>query len=197
MSVSKTLQIAASPARVWQLLDDPDQLPLWLPEVVETTYPNGRPKSRGVGVKFMQTVNQRGEIKTYHGEVTAFEHGRQLGIRLTDDSMTIEALYQIARDGSGTRLDFTGDVKARSPLMNMMMMVAWPMSRAIMLQQIQRLKDVAEASVAPAQDVKKAVKPAAATSRKAKVQPKAKGKPKAVVAAAPAPKKQTKSRKAK
>lgn len=146
MSVETTLEIAASPARVWTLLDDPECLPLWMPNVVETQYPSGRPAHGGRGVTFRQIVDDRGTEKVYEGEVTAFEAGRLLAVRITDGSMIIDAAYAIEARGSGTLLTFKGDVRMSNPLMNMMMLAAWPMTRTLMLDQIKSLKAVAEAS---------------------------------------------------
>jgi carbon monoxide dehydrogenase subunit G len=145
VGVETTLEIAASPARVWMLLDNPDCLSQWMPNVVETQYPSGRPAHGGRGTVFRQIVDERGSPKSYDGEVVAFEAGRLLGVRLTDGTVIIEADYLVEPGGSGTLLTFKGDVRMRNPVMNMMMVAAWPMTRMLMLEQIKRLKAAAEA----------------------------------------------------
>lgn len=181
MGVETTLEIAASPTRVWMLLDDPDCLSQWMPNVVETQYPNGRPPNGGRGTIFRQIVEERGSSKTYDGEVTAFEAGRLLSVRLTDGTVIIEADYMLEPGGPGTLLTFKGDVRMHNPLMNMMMVAAWPMTRTLMLEQIKRLKAAAETPPAAsasskAKDPSKPVKKAAAKTKPAQSKP-AKTKP--------------------
>jgi uncharacterized protein YndB with AHSA1/START domain len=145
MALSETLLIAAAPERVWSLIDDPAHLPRWMPEVVDVAYPNGRDAKNPVGTRFVQTVREASGEKQYDGIVTGFEAGRLLAIELTDSMVKIVVSYRLAPHRIGTQLDYVGDLAMRHPLMQMMALAAWPMTRTILLRQITELKRVAEA----------------------------------------------------
>lgn len=144
MALSETLLIAAPPARVWALVDDPAQLSRWMPDVIAVTYPGGRNVKQPVGTRFVQTVRETSGEKTYDGVVTGFEAGTFLSIELMDAMVKIAVSYRLAPHRIGTRLDYQGDLAMRNPFMGMMALAAWPMARTILLAQITELKRVAE-----------------------------------------------------
>jgi carbon monoxide dehydrogenase subunit G len=146
VSVTETITINAPREVVWALIDDPDRLASWIPEVVETQYPEGRPRNGGPNVVFRQVLMRNGTPSTYDGQVTGFKRGELLAVMLTDGNMTITAKYRLDGDDTGgTRLEFEGDLQMRNRLVGLLMMTVWPVTRAMMLTQVQRLKSVAEA----------------------------------------------------
>ena len=145
MAVSETFLIAATPETVWSLIDDPEKLPLWMPDVIETVYPDGRPVTSLVGTRFVQRMRDKGRVTEYRGTVTGYESGRFLAIDLTQPMFKISVGYRLSSAPPGTRLDFTGDLSMHNPLMNLMATAAWPLTRSILMRQISDLKRVAEA----------------------------------------------------
>jgi uncharacterized protein YndB with AHSA1/START domain len=150
MALATTLHIDAPPARVWQLIDDPAQLPLWMPEVIDTVYPDGRPANDARGTRFVQRMKDARGIKTYQGKVMAYEPGRHLALTLTEAMVTISVGYRLTPYEQGTRLDVTGDLAMNNPLFSMMALAAWPMASAHLKRQIAELKRVAESTPMPA-----------------------------------------------
>lgn len=54
MEIARTVNIGAPIERVWPLLDDDRNLQLWMPDVIETSYPHGKPEGDPVGTRFVQ-----------------------------------------------------------------------------------------------------------------------------------------------
>jgi uncharacterized protein YndB with AHSA1/START domain len=170
VALQEIVQIAAPPALVWSLIDDPARLPLWMPDVLETVYPNGRPKTGAVGTRFIQKVRDGRSTKEYRGVVTAFDAGRLLGIELVDGSYKIDVTYKLSPNGDGTQLDYRGALTMHNALLQMMAAMAWPMTRSILLGQVARLKTVAEAEAIKVPTPKKRMAPVSRkpTARKRK-----------------------------
>jgi uncharacterized protein YndB with AHSA1/START domain len=160
MALSQTLYIAAPAARIWALIDEPANLPLWMPEVIETIYPDGPKTADARGTRFVQRVKDASGIKTYQGHVVAYEPGRHLALAMTETMVTISVGYRLTPQDAGTRLDFTGDLKMNNPLFSMMALAAWPMTRAILNRQIADLKRVAETLPLPVAMARADEKPA-------------------------------------
>jgi carbon monoxide dehydrogenase subunit G len=167
MALATTLYIDAPPARVWQLIDDPMHLPLWMPEVIDTVYPDGRKTDDARGTRFVQRVKDASGIKTYQGKVVAYEPGRHLALTMTETMVTISVGYRLMPYEQGTRLDFTGDLAMNNPLFSMMALAAWPMARAHLSRQISDLKRVAEAAPVLVADAKAADTPVKALTKRA------------------------------
>ena len=81
--------IHATIARVWALLDDDEKLSLWMPQLVEINYPDGKNRDAPVGTRFTQKLKEGGRIREYQGEVTAYEAPYLLGVRLFDDNLLL------------------------------------------------------------------------------------------------------------
>jgi carbon monoxide dehydrogenase subunit G len=148
MAITETLQIAAPPQRVWKLIDDVELLRLWMPEVEETSYPDGPPASGGVGVRFTQKIREGGVIRVYDGAVIAYEEGRVLGISLADARFTMHVRYALSPSEAGTRLDYACDIVEMGLLMRPIMFFAMPMVRSTLSRQMNSLRRVAESPAA-------------------------------------------------
>ena len=104
MRITFENEIAAPVPVVWSCLDDDTTLPLWMPEVVEISYPEGQKCEDPVGAAFRQTLKEGGREKTYDGLVTAYEPERQLGVRQTDRRFGVDLGYALSPTAQGTRL---------------------------------------------------------------------------------------------
>ena len=54
MRVVTTVQVDAPLEKVWPVLDEDENLKLWMPDVIETTYPDGKPEGDPVGTRFVE-----------------------------------------------------------------------------------------------------------------------------------------------
>ena len=145
MRVVTTVHIDAPLEKVWPLLDEDKNFKLWMPDVIETTYPDGKPAGDPVGARFAQKIREGGRINTYLGEVTAYEPQRLLGVRLGDErNFSTNVTYRLSQENTGTRLDYACDVHLISWLARIMILIGGPMMRRIVKRHMANLKRVAE-----------------------------------------------------
>ncbi|MGI9387107.1 MAG: SRPBCC family protein [Methyloligellaceae bacterium] len=137
--------IDAPIARVWSFLDDDEKLPLWMPQSVEITYPDGINRQALVGTRFRQKLKEGGRIREYQGEVTAHEPPYLLGIRLFDDSFAVDVIYRLTSDGDKTTLDYRADVALKSLMARIMGRLFGWLTKRLIRQLMGNLKRVAEA----------------------------------------------------
>jgi uncharacterized protein YndB with AHSA1/START domain len=146
MRLTTAVDIAAPVERVWPLIAEDRNIGLWMPDVLETTYPDGRPPGDPVGTRFEQRIREGGRVGTYQGVVTAYAPQQILGVRLEDQgNFATDVVYRLSRQGAGTRLDYTCDVVLKSWLARLMMVIGLPMTWRIVKRHMRNLKRVAEA----------------------------------------------------
>ena len=151
MRIARVVDIDAPVERVWPLIAEDRNIGLWMPDVLETTYPDGKPQGDPVGARFEQRIREGGRVGTYQGEVTAYAPQRLLGVRLQDQgNFATDVVYRLSRQGAGTRLDYTCDVVLKSRLARIMMVIGLPMTWHIVRRHVRNLKRVAEAGEAAA-----------------------------------------------
>lgn len=144
MRFERTVDIAAPPAVVFALLDDPASLSRWMPDIVETRLKSGEGLAV-VGTRFTQSIREGRRIKAYDGVVTAYEPGRRLAIRLSDPAFAVDVDYRVGAAGAGTRLDYAAEVALASRWARLMAPLGrWMMGR-ILDRHLARLREVAEA----------------------------------------------------
>ena len=144
MRITFENEIAAPVPVVWSFLDDDTKLPLWMPEVVDISYPEGQKCEDPVGAAFRQTLKEGGREKTYDGLVTAYEPERLLGVRLTDGRFGVDVRYALSPSAQGTRLDYAADLVLQSRLARILGVLFKPLTISILKRQMANLKRVAE-----------------------------------------------------
>lgn len=144
MNITLPVEIDAPVARVWALIDDPENIKLWMPEVVETIHPDGIDRANPVGTRFIQRIKEGGRVKEYEGVVRAYEPGRHLGIRLVDKHFHVDVDYHLSEDRGGTRLDYSCRGEMKSWIARIMGFLARPMAMRQLTRYMANLKRVAE-----------------------------------------------------
>jgi uncharacterized protein YndB with AHSA1/START domain len=139
------LDINAPAERVFDLIHDPEKHKLWLKGVEETRYVEPHDPDNPVGTKFVQRIRERGRVKEYDGEVTAFARPKHLGIRLYSPQFSVQVDYRLTPQGAGTRLDYSADVSCGSWLFRIIGRVFAFFMRGILRKQMAKLKELAEA----------------------------------------------------
>ncbi len=123
----RTVDVAASRARVWEIVSDYEGAPAWMPvrEVVRRR--RGTPHPDGVGA--LRTV--RGSGLVVEEEIVAFEAGRRLAWRLMRGAPVRDHEGEIALEGvpCGTRVHWRVRFRARIPGTGPLLAVA--LSRAV------------------------------------------------------------------
>lgn len=144
MRIVRTLRIWAPAARVWGLIDDERQIPRWMPSVLDTRYPQGKPAGNPIGARFLQQMQEGGKVSEYEGEVIAYEPGRMLGVRLLPQAFKIDVRYIVTGDEDQTQLDYICDMWARTWKGSAILLLGTKMLGGIAEQQMLRLKLLAE-----------------------------------------------------
>ena len=144
MRQTRRLRIQAPAERVWSLIDDESKLSLWMPNVVSTRFPNGKPAGNPIGARFIQEMREGDAISSYEGEVTEYEPGKLLGVLLLPQAFAIHVVYYVDGDEDWTRLDYGCDVKPNTWKGRLMLYLGKRMMSSILDQQLARLKLVAE-----------------------------------------------------
>lgn len=146
MRIVREISIAAPHTSVWTLIADDEARKLWVPELVATTYPSGRPKSDPTGTRFRETMREGGSIRSFAGEVAAHVEGRLRAVHLADEQMSMEIAYRLGRRISATEVRFVGRFQlAGLAPGSVMMTFARPAIEARITARLARLKAVAEA----------------------------------------------------
>lgn len=145
MQLAIEIDIDAPVERVWPLLEDDENLKLWMPDVVETLYPDGKAAGDPVGTRFVQRIREGGRVRAYSGVVTAYEPRRLLGVRLGDGrNFETDVVYRLKDRGAATTLDYRCDVRLKSWLARVMIVIGGPMMRRIVKRHMANLKQLAE-----------------------------------------------------
>lgn len=144
MRQTRSIRVNAPPHKVWELIDDDSKLPLWMPHIVSTRYPDGKPKGNPIGARFIQEMREGDGVSSYEGEVTEYQPGTLLGVLLRPKAFAIHAVYHVSGDEDWTRLDYGCDVKPRHWRGWLMLALSKRMLNRILDQQLARLKLVAE-----------------------------------------------------
>ena len=152
MRQTRRLRVNAPVARVWELIDDDSKLPLWMPNIVSTRYPNGKPQGSPVGARFVQEMRQGDVVSSYEGEVTAYEPGRMLGVLLRPQALAVHVVYHVTGDEDWTLLEYGCDVRATTWRGTLLLLFSKKLLKGILDQQLARLKLVAEGRLPRADD---------------------------------------------
>lgn len=144
MRQTRSIRINAPPRKVWELISDDRKLPQWMPNVVRTTYPDGKPKGSQIGARFVQEMREGEAVSSYDGEITEYEEGRLLGKLLRPRAFAMHIVYHVEGDEDWTRLDYGCDVRPLTWRGYLMVWYGRRLLNGILDQQLARLKLVAE-----------------------------------------------------
>lgn len=111
MQQKETILINASPEKVWNFIEDPNNLPLWNPKVQRVTAFGSSGKSVGSNFGIMYMMNKiPSEMR---GEVVVHEPNSRLTFRFLDGKMErgnhVEESFSLTPTPSGVLLERTID----------------------------------------------------------------------------------------
>lgn len=138
--------IAAPLERVWELIDDDENLKRWMDGLVDTSYPDGLDRTRPVGTRFVQRIKEGGRVSEYEGVVTAYDRLKHLGIEIGNRVFTMGVDYRLTSVPGGTRLDYTAVMRRGGGFIRVMTVLFGWLTRKILRKQMAKLKALAEAA---------------------------------------------------
>lgn len=144
MPLTFSQHIEAPIERVFELLDDDEQLKLWMDGVEETTYPDGRNVTDPVGTRFRMKIREGGRVQEYDGEVVAYAPPRHLAITIGNAMFRMRVDYRLSAENGGTRLDYTCEPEYTNWLIRLIGLCFGWLTRRILRRQMLKLKSVAE-----------------------------------------------------
>jgi uncharacterized protein YndB with AHSA1/START domain len=109
-SFTHSVTIPRPPEEVFPWLLEPDRVPQWMSNL-ERYEPEG---AVGPGSRIRQRLEVSGQTVDVTMEVVRYEPPREAQTRFSTNGVDIEATYQLAPDGTGTRLTQSLEAKARS-----------------------------------------------------------------------------------
>jgi hypothetical protein len=145
MLLGYSAMIAAPAREVFACVDEPDRIVKWVGGAVEHVYVSERSTLTAVGQKFRQQLRQGKTIRTFHGEIIAWEPHTHFGLRIPTDAYTSEAHFRIKAIGVGfSSIDYSIDISLHTrPAKFIGPILKLPL-RLFVAQQIRRLKMYAE-----------------------------------------------------
>ena len=148
MRFKLTKEIDAPVERVWSFIGDDEKLPLWITEIVEITYPQGRDIDHPVGTVFKQKLKEGGRVVEYDGVVRAYEPNQLLGLTYYGDQFSMDVSYRLAPclDGGRTELQYVAKVEVKNWFAKIMGFLFQGLTRRLMTRHMNNLKALAEAS---------------------------------------------------
>lgn len=147
MNETYSMMISAPVHRVWELIDDQDNLKLWMDGLEETSYPDGLDRTRPVGTRFVQRIREGGRVSEYQGIVTAYDPQRHLGIEIGNRAFAMGVDYRLTAIPEGTRLDYSAVMRRGGAFIRIMTALFGWLTRKILRRQMAKLKAIAEAGV--------------------------------------------------
>ena len=146
-----SIEIDATPARVWELVADVCRMPEWSPQVRSTRLRQGHDRVK-LGAEFTN-LNREGDLEwTTHGEIVRFTPGREVAFRIAENfviwSFRIDPI-----DEGGTLLVQRRDTPDGISDLSLELTEGFMGGQAVftqtlhagMAQTLQRIKDAAEA----------------------------------------------------
>ena len=109
--VGTTVEIDAAPDVVFRWLIEPDKLSRWIGGFL-----GSEPLTSGgarLGARSRDTVGEAGRTIVAETEITEFEPGRLMRLRIVAGGVTQDDTYRLTPQGDGTNIEYTSDVHVR------------------------------------------------------------------------------------
>lgn len=138
------VEIEADPVLVFALVSEPGFRSRWVDELVETVETSSPPLRRGS--TFTLRIREGGRVVDYPAEVLALEQDRRYTVRMTRGAMVMVIDHLLTPTATGTHVEVGVTTTSTHRLMRLAGSLAAGLTRGILERQLQRLKEVAEAS---------------------------------------------------
>jgi uncharacterized protein YndB with AHSA1/START domain len=144
MRIERTVDLAASPARVWALLTEPDQIKRWITELVSDEPTT--PPPIGVGTRTKMKIREGSRVVDYETEILAYTPERELELEMRGGSLGAEPMrvsYLLTEVGGATRLVYRSRWRPRGVLLTLLLPVIVLVGRRNLGKSLGRLAELA------------------------------------------------------
>ncbi len=153
MRITYAIEIDAPVEEVFELVETPEKMGLWIDGLEVNEFPPGYDRTNPVGTRFQQGIRESGRLGRFEGEVTAYERLRRFGIRLAGRRFTADVDYRLTPLPGKTRVDYTSEMHFNSLADRLMAKAFRHLAEGIIRNQMWKLKRVAEGTEAPHPEV--------------------------------------------
>jgi uncharacterized protein YndB with AHSA1/START domain len=144
MKVTYQLEVNAPIGKVFDMVDDDENLKLWMEGLEEIIYPSGYDPAKPVGTEFRQRIREAGRVSEYKGEIVAYEKPRHIGIHIGNQQFLMRVDYRFTPTVTGTRLDYRAEMLEASRFVRIISVLFGWFTRRILDKQMKKLKELAE-----------------------------------------------------
>ena len=145
MRISNTIEIKATPAKVFYWLGDPTRAREWMTSVSHTEVIEKTPN--WVGTTFRETVEEDGRGTELRGVVTDFVANERMAFHLEGEFNTVDVVWTLRDKGQITEVSQVAEVRFKG-LMRVLSIVLGPAFRKKIIAQgereFARLKELCE-----------------------------------------------------
>lgn len=145
MNIERIIDLEASPARVWALLTEPDQVKRWITELVDDVPTT--PPPTGAGTWTRMTIREGSRTVEYATEILVFELHRELVLEMRGGSLGAHPMrvsYRLdPRDGGAARLTYRASWRPRGILLWLLLPLITVMGRRNLRRSLGRLAELA------------------------------------------------------
>ena len=145
MKIECSLEIKATPEKVWYWLGDPERAKVWQTNVSKTEILHGTPDM--VGTTFRETIEENGQSTEMKGVVTDYSVNQSLAMHLDGKYNVVDVRWRIIPGEQSTTLSFSSDVRFKSFIMilSLVMRPVFKKNITVQLQdELARLKKLCE-----------------------------------------------------
>ncbi|HVS00154.1 MAG TPA: SRPBCC family protein, partial [Thermoanaerobaculia bacterium] len=114
MRFTYAIEIDAPVEEVFELVETPEKMELWIDGLEVNEFPPGYDRTNPVGTRFQQGIRESGRLGRFEGVVTAYEKLRRFGIRLMGRRFTADVDYSFTPLPGKTRVDYASAIHFQS-----------------------------------------------------------------------------------
>jgi hypothetical protein len=145
MKVSYTIDIHSTLDKVWYWLGNPERAMVWQTNISKTEILQETPDV--IGTTFRETITEGGSSVEMQGMVTGFIEGRLIAMHLSGKYNVVDVEWRLEELGAHTRLTQNSDIRFRS-LLKVLSVLLRPVFKKKIMTQLQRecarLKEICE-----------------------------------------------------
>lgn len=144
MHIERTVDLSASPDRVWTLLTEPDQVARWITELVSDEPTT--PPPVGVGTTTRMKIREGSRVVEYTTEILAYTPHSELAIEMRGGSLGREPMrvwYLLDDLGGTTRLVYRSSWRPRGVLLWLLLPLIQVVGRRNLRRSLGRLAELA------------------------------------------------------
>lgn len=145
MKLSYTMDINCTPEQVWYWLGTPERAMAWQANVSKTEILQETPNM--IGTTFRETIEENGRSVEMCGVVTYYRENQSLAMHLSGKYNVVDVEWRIKERGERTRLTIYANIRFRS-FVYLMSILMRPAFRRKITEQLQgefaRLKELCE-----------------------------------------------------